>query len=147
MNNGVSNGELTGLFLGLSYLSSGIAMIALVLISMVCVIATLRKRSVCLAQDMKKNLRFCKISSVIFILCGWIIVAPQLSIGSNSFDTITVACMNLGGIWFLTGFFNIIVTLFAGIKREEKIIEVLNQYRGSSFIMGAVFCLLSFLLK
>ncbi len=55
--------------------------------------------------------------------------------------------MNLGGIWFLTGFFNIIVTLFAGIKREEKIIEVLNQYRGSSFIMGAVFCLLSFLLK
>lgn len=137
------------IFLFFSALSSGIAIAALGIIIFIFFFFAFPNDRLPMLDELCRYLRYCRISSIVFTICSWLMVSGE-SMDSNLvfYQQIADRCLLMGTIWILSGFLNIIFSIFFCLTRNSNaLLTALNKTRASAFIMGVIFFLLSFILK
>lgn len=100
-------------------------------------------------NNCNSQLKSCRVSSVVFTLLAWFVASGGTRKEAiESYIALSGTCSKLGDVWIIFAFINILLSLFLAItKRRGSELEIMKKLRNSSFIMGAVFLLLSFVLQ
>lgn len=100
-------------------------------------------------NNCNSQLQSCRISSVVFTLLAWFVASGGTRREAiEGYTALSGTCSKLGYAWIIFAFINILLSLFlAIIKRSSSDLEIMKSLRNSSFVMGAVFLILSFILQ
>lgn len=100
-------------------------------------------------NNCNSQLKSCRVSSVLFALLAWFVASGGTRKEAiEGYTALSGTCSKLGYAWIIFAFINILLSLFLAItKRSGSELEIMKKLRNSSFIMGAVFLLLSFILQ
>lgn len=100
-------------------------------------------------SNCNSQLKSCRVSSVIFVLLAWFITSGgSRAEAIEGYLSLSETCSSLGYAWIIFAFVNILISLFLAItKRSGNELEIMKKLRNSSFIMGAIFMCLAFILK
>lgn len=95
------------------------------------------------------QLKTCKTASIIFIFLYWFISSGKSQVEClKGYETLSTIGARLGCIWVIIGVMNIVLSIILSItKRGKDQITIMNKLRTSSFLMGAILIVISFLLK
>lgn len=95
------------------------------------------------------QLKICKIASFVFAVLYWLIVSGVAQEEClKGYKTLSNTCGRLGCIWIIFAIINIVLSIYLSItKRGKEEITIMSRLRSSSFLMGAIFIVISFLLK
>lgn len=95
------------------------------------------------------QIKTCRIASIVFSGLYWFYVSGMASKDClKGYANLSGVCSRWGSIWIIFAFINIVVSIFLGItKRRKGEMEIMDKLRKSSFLMGAVFLIISFILK
>lgn len=100
-------------------------------------------------NNCNSQLKSCRVSSVVFTQLAWFVASGGTRKEAiEGYTALSGTCSKLGYVWIIFAFINILLSLFLAItKRSGSELEIMKKLRNSSFIMGAVFLLLSFILQ
>lgn len=100
-------------------------------------------------ESCSDQLKTCKITSGIFVLLYWFVVSGMSkSKCLEGYAKLSSTCSRLGCIWIVIAVINIILSIYMGItKKNTEAIATMNKLRSSSFLMGTIFLIVSFVLK
>lgn len=95
------------------------------------------------------QIKACRVLSVIFAVLYWFLVSGLPTVEClECYRSMADACCRLGYIWIGFGFVNIVISIIFGIlKKGKDALDIMGKLRGSSFVMGAIFLLMVFILK
>ena len=97
----------------------------------------------------KNQIKVCQIASAVFALLYWFVVS---GLSTEKFlagyTRLSATCFIVGIIWIIFAFVNVVISIILGLsKKGNNELEIMENLRKSSFIMGAVFLAISFILK
>lgn len=95
------------------------------------------------------QMKICRIFSVVLIVLSWFVISgfPEGECLAG-YEKLSVMCSELGRVWIIAALVNIVLSILFGIlKREKDDLEIMGKLRKSSFFMGAIFLIISFILK
>ena len=95
------------------------------------------------------QIKVCRMASVVFAVLYWFVVSG-LSTDKclAGYARLSTTCSKVGTIWIVFAFVNVVISVILGIsKRGKNELKIMENLRKSSFIMGAVFLAISFILK
>lgn len=95
------------------------------------------------------QMKTCRTSSVVFAVLYWFVTLGLPTREClEGFSTLSAVCLVVGSMWIIAGFVNIIMCIvMAFLKRGTEEFGIMRGLRKSNFFMGAVFFIISFLLK
>lgn len=95
------------------------------------------------------QLKICKSTSLVFVALYWFFVSglPQ-KVCLEGYDALSKICSRFGCIWIIFAVINIILSIVISItKKNSEVITIMEKLRSSCFGMGALFLVVSFVLK
>lgn len=136
-------------FLLFSIISSVVAIAALAIIIVILICSSFPNGKLPMLDEMFKYLRYCRISSLIFIVFASVMVAGEpMEIDRNLYQKISDICLYMGKVWIFAALANIFLSIICCLKKDpETLIKVFNKTRASAFMMGIIFFILSYVLN
>ncbi len=140
---------MTGFFYTMIYVS---VIIELLFCVVFCGGILLKSKAMADAEVFKacnKQMKACRVSSVVFAALYWFV---SLGLPTRDclegFSNLSTVCLIVGCMWVIAGFVNIIMSIvLAFAKRGTEELTIMKGLRRSNFFMGAVFFVITFLLK
>lgn len=134
-------------FLFFSQFANWISVLILLIITVTAVFFCYKEKEMPNIDEVSTCLNCCIISMIVFIICSWLMVSGERIENLECYKEIASKCLLMGRVWFIFAFLNILASLYVGMdKGNLNSIVTLKKIRKTTFIVGAVLCLLSFLL-
>lgn len=134
-------------FLFFSQFANWISVLILLIIIVTAVLFCYKRKEMPNIDEVSASLNCCIISMIVFIICSWLMVSGEQIGNLKCYEEIASKCLLMGRVWFVIAFLNILASLYVGMEKgNSNSIITLKKIRKTSFIVGAVLCLLSFLL-
>lgn len=141
---------MTQLFLVFIYLSSAIAVLATLVICIRFFMNSSAKNDSYVANitSINSQIGICKRAGVIFTLFEWFLFScEEKNVCLNGYVRLSITCMQVGIGWICLAFLCIIFNIFLIMRKEGgKITACICKFRNSSFGIGSLYILLSFIL-
>lgn len=136
-------------FMHFASLANMIAACATLILMLLPVIYLFPNREMPIIDEARKCIGSCRISSVIFVLCAWMMVPSEnIELVTDLYKQVSDKCFLIGKLWLILGFVNIIISFFLSLtKSRTKMALSLKSIRGFIFGTGVAYFVLSFLLK
>lgn len=142
---------MTQIFLIFIYLSTAIAILATLIVCGSIFVKCLKKdhSSVMDITSIYSQIGICKKTGIIFTVLEWFLFScEKKEICLKGYANLSGVCLQIGIIWIVFAFICIIINMMVSIcKADAKTIANLCRFRNSSFGVGALYILFSFILN
>lgn len=138
------------LFYNLSWFINLISVTAAVLLMVMTLMSLFRATTMPSFEVIVSYIKRSFHTSLIFLLASWLVVsANDNSQIYQMYDNIAKRANGMSMGWFVVAVAYIVFSFILGLmgKKDDELFDDINKMRNSAFIMGALLCIVSFLLS
>ena len=142
---------MTKIFMFFIYVSTIIAVLA-TLLACAAIFVKSSSRDKSSVMDLgliNSQIGLCKVAGVLFTVLEWFLFSCEnRTVCLEGYAKLSSTCSRMGIIWLVFAFICILINMaLIARKIDSKIIANVSKFRNSSFFMGAIYFLLSFILN
>ena len=139
---------MSDMFIFFSMLANEIAIIASLILILISVLYIFPNKEMPMIDEACRYLRCCKSFGILFVILACLMISDGNKTTVTAFyQQVSGQCMFIGKQWFFFAFANVVASILVSLKKnDQSSLTALNKMRSSAFIMGIVFCILSFVL-
>lgn len=138
------------LFYNLSWFINLISVIAAILLMGMTILSLFRATTMPSFDTIVVYVKRSFHTSLVFLLASWLVVsANENSQIYQMYDNIASRANRMSLGWFVVAIAYIVFSFVLGLmgKKDDDLFDSINKMRNSAFLMGAIFCVVSFLLS